>query len=566
MRRLRRVLRSAGLIPWFILLTPALALVPSAFLDQGPDQSARFTLFPFALTVLDPFLRIASMHSIAGASVVTVGAIAIGVTVASVISSWRFWGRRPLTALILAPVVVPPFFVAFGLREHFGPDGLARTVVGIPLDWICWVWAELTLGVPLVALATSAALGRVEPAWIHSARLAGAGPLRIWRQLIWPVLRPHALKGGAVVFTLTIAEPGAPLMLGLRRTLGYQLVETATSLDAMPRAAALGIEALALAWFGRTLLSRWAGHPVALEPGPRINRLRTAGPGRSMLFASLLGGMILLAWLPVGALVREAFSASALGTSHSGQPGFSLREFWNRVMAPESRALIANSILLAFSVVLVNLASARSLSVWAGRRRSVARLATWTEVFPPLAIGVGALSLTWLLKVAAAWFASTGRATGVTESLWRWLDPAQNPGPLLLLALGAASQAPFLNVWQQSVRRSRSRLRDAAVLLGASAAQARRAGSTGWFGTPPGVAILSFALAMSNLAPVLVLAPTPEWRTLGPGLLMLADGPGDARTTAASLATCAIGLNLIALAVASRVRPLTLGVWFRGRP
>jgi hypothetical protein len=62
----------------------------------------------------------------------------------------------------------------------------------------------------------------------------------------------------------------------------------------------------------------------------------------------------------------------------------------------------------------------------------------------------------------------------------------------------------------------------------------------------------------------MVLAPTIESRPLAPGVLILADEPGDALPRAAALACVAVALDFAALALAATSRSVRLGDWFRG--
>ena len=61
---------------------------------------------------------------------------------------------------------------------------------------------------------------------------------------------------------------------------------------------------------------------------------------------------------------------------------------------------------------------------------------------------------------------------------------------------------------------------------------------------------MSTALAATNLAPALVLAPTALVRPLAPGVLVLADEPGDGLGRAAALAGLGLVGNFFAVAVA----------------
>src|SRR5262249_19777693 len=131
--------------------------------------------------------------------------------------------------------------------------------------WVAWVWVALAVGVPVVFLASSSALGRVEPSWEDAARLAGAGRAQAWRQLGWPVVRPDVARALGFVFAGALLEPGGPLVLGLRRTLGAQIAASALAVPGagqLTRAAVLALAGAGLAAAGRVLIRWWGGSPT----------------------------------------------------------------------------------------------------------------------------------------------------------------------------------------------------------------------------------------------------------------------------------------------------------------
>ena len=548
----RWVGRWAGTGLWFVVLAPALALVPAAFLDRGPDGAVHPTLLPVALTALDPFVWDAVRNSVTLAAAVAAAAMVIGVGLARAMVRARFWGRPVLAAVGVAPLVIPSVVTALGLRLALGRLGMwpgvaltART--GLPADlgaWIGWFWTAMATAVPLVALTAASALARVEPGWEDAARLAGASRRRIWRTLIWPVIRPSVARGAGTAFTLTLIDPGAPLLLGLRRTLAFQLVESARGPGPTPRAAVLALAALGLAVAGQVLLGWWGGPPTPRAADPPRFRARQARWPRASALALFLGGWAVLAWLPALAVLRK------------GAAGRSIRAAW---ADPIASRLIANGAALGLAVVAIDLVLAWALHARAERRRgrtSSPALAAWPGWFPPLALGAGALVLPGLLMMAADGLrAGHGpeRVVRGLEVLSEGLDPEVVPGLLLALSV-AAVHFPFL---ARAVEVSRGRLRpilsDAAIGLGASPRAARRS-SPGWLAGTGGPLLLTFALAATNLAPALLLAPTAESRPIAPGLLALADEPADGLARAATLASLAVAVNVSAFALASRTR------------
>jgi hypothetical protein len=71
-------------------------------------------------------------------------------------------------------------------------------------------------------------------------------------------------------------------------------------------------------------------------------------------------------------------------------------------------------------------------------------------------------------------------------------------------------------------------------------------------------------MAATNLAPALILAPVLAGQPAAPGVLLMADQPGDDRARAAALACCLLLVNLAALALAARNRTGVIEESFRG--
>ena len=157
----------------------------------------------------------------------TLASLLIGVGLAAMIARKRFWGRRIPLQIIAFGAGVPPLFaglgVRFGLDRRFGvswsEDRAAVLIALISLYIIIGLYAVLS--------AAIAGFESVESNAIDAARLAGASRFSIARSLLWPVARPRAACACAGVFTLAMFDPCGPLMLGARRTLGFQLLDLA---------------------------------------------------------------------------------------------------------------------------------------------------------------------------------------------------------------------------------------------------------------------------------------------------------------------------------------------------
>ncbi len=565
LRWLGRALGGALLVALMLL---ALAPAAASVLDRGPRGEVRASPLPLALVLFDPATWQAARNSSAVAAVVALGSMVLGVGLGLLASGRRSWGRGGLVALGIAPLALGPIVVAPGLVMVLGGvDGwdwlAARSILGASCEdlarWVMLGWLGLGSGVPLVILATTGAVARLEPGWADAARAVGASRWRTWREVTWPILRPDVARAAASAFAASLLEPAGPSILGLRRTLAVQVLEGAHRLDQPTRPAALALLASGIAALAWLALRRWGGMAVdrALpEPGPSPPSVGR-GPG-------LASALLLMAWaaaaLGPGLLALGRSLQSARSEDAGGWSGLIL----GLCIDPEVRGWARNaagSAALALAVDLLILAAIAGR----GSKGVLRRLVVPFEVVPPLALAVGALATPWLIAALADH--SGPKVDPWLRAIAAELSPSKGPGWLLALALAAAGLPMLARAADLAGARARPALADAARALGLKPRRARRAGDPRWLGIVPGrAAVLAFALASTGLAPALLLAPTPETRTLAAAAFGLVrdSGPGAIDPHAAGPLAILAALRLVGLVAASTGRSIPLGRWFRG--
>jgi len=540
MRLLRRLGRLAGLVAGGLILAPVLALVPAAVTDRGPDGYVRGTALYVALAAWDPYVWQGLGNSLVVAMAVTLGSLLLGVALAGAVARRRFWGRAPLASLAAASLAVPPLFGAIGLRHLLARGDAPFTG---PVGWLALVWVELACAVPWVARRSAAALRRIDPTWEDAARAAGASRWRAWRDLAWPLVRPDAARAAATVFTLTLFEPGAPLALGLRRTLAVQAVEAALRPGDGPRAAALALLAVVVAAAGRGLIRLWGRNPQPIPPAALPARTAAVSAPRAAGLVVLLLGWVAFALAPMFGLVAAAIQ---LRLDPGGLIHASAAPLRALVDDPETRRYALNSLMLGGA------AGGLALGLALAVRRPL------LEAVPPLAIAIGALMVPTLLEAEADWRRAIRSADAPARLLVRaadGLDPFQSPGILLAWAVVATQLPALARATARARRLRRPALVEAARAFGASRPRARRDASGPRLRSATGAAcLLATALAATDTAAALLLAPTSRSMTAAPGVLLLADDPGGL-PRASALAVAAVALNLAALAWSARHRP-----------
>jgi iron(III) transport system permease protein len=568
----RAIVGIVRLVLGFLILAPALALVAAAVLDVGPAATVRFSIFPLALAVYDPLVTTSLWHSVVVAAVVAVGSLVVGVSLGRIIAREPFWWRPLAAGLVVAPAVVPPAFMALGLVGAIEPDGprfwtILRTQVPPVLEarvpewaWIVWSWSALVQGVSLVALSTSAALDRLDPRWEEAAKVVGARSARIWRSLTWPMIRPTVTQGVGLVFVITLLDPAAPLILGLRRTAGFQVVFQVLRADPFPGVASIVLLALFASLLGKTLF-RWLGgsgtalayRAPALTGSTSFRRPDlVADRLRAVASASLVAAWSVLAWFPIVGLARLAARSASQTGDQVDPAGVASDVLIRRLAEPPIPKLMLFTLLLAISVILVI-----KVLAWleAGRRasdpgRERSHRALLTSV-PTLAWGVGILAIPRVADLASRLVdAGTGwrRVSGGLLRLAHGISPYHVPG--LLLFLGVCLVLVPIRWWacnEPAPGQSDRRKFDQAIVAGARAGRARRLAARNARGVPVRRIILWATLTATSATPALLLAPTGEGRTLGAGVIVLADQAGDSRSQAAALALAGTAANVMVL-------------------
>lgn len=536
-----------------IVSLPIAALAIAAFVDRGPTGGPRWTLFPSALTLFDPFLRTCVANSLAVAAAVSLGSLALGVVLAHATARRRFWGRPPLTVLAWGPVAIPPVCLALGWKALASGPAIDRSLAW---EWAALVATGLIAGVPTVGIACARVLEQIDPAWEDDARLAGARRRTVAGRLVWPLLRAPSFRAAGLVFAASIVEPGAPLVLGLRRTVGYQLIVAVDRSQGASGLAAFALVALAVGLAGRAALAACGGRWNGLPDRPRVPP-RWTPRGLSLAFASALLIWGVAAWLPIGALLKTATALRpATGASR-----------WSMFAeVPELRQTVLDTVLLGASASGAALLLALAASGRSERRRAAIPYAqfplfAWVH---PLILALGGLAGVYVLRVLAT--ARGGPPGGRWSDLADRVDPYRAPGVLLILSLAIACYPYLRGSLRTFGRRGPSSRVDIARMLGASRRRAwwddegrtlsgRVARS--WFA--------AFAFVATSAGPALVLCPTSEPRPFGRAVVELAATSGSRQAAALGLLGAGLALAGAAMSIGPPTSKASAALTSRGR-
>lgn len=197
---------TAGLI---FLIVPILTIMPLSFNDS------QFLTYPLRGLTLEWYREFFTdgdwMTSVRNSLFIGVFAALIASVLGTLaaIGLWlaEFPGKRALSALILAPMIVPIVIYAVGLYFYLAPWQLTATFTGLIL-------AHATLGAPFVVVTVMASLAGFDRTLIRAGASLGANPVTTARRVVFPLIAPGIIFGGLFAFAVSLEEVITVLLIG----------------------------------------------------------------------------------------------------------------------------------------------------------------------------------------------------------------------------------------------------------------------------------------------------------------------------------------------------------------
>jgi len=518
-----------------------------------------------------PAYQAGLLNAFTVACIVTVLAFGIALPLAWLGWRYRFRYQGLAEALVLAPLILPPFVGALGVFQLFGTHGVLNSLganlgwwtAGLGPDWlgnyrlalICIVEA---LGLyPILYLLLAAGFARLDGSLIEAAAACGASRWTAYRRVALPLLRPALFAGGSVVFVWSFTELGTPLMLGFDQITPVQIFHGLASLQSnqLPFALVLIMLVVVAACFvgARLLTGRFAQALVVKgAQGEHARRLRGWGA--------------VWAWLPFAAVTLAA------ATPHLVVVLLGVAKDWYGTVFPQGLTLaryhealshemvvpaITNSLL--YSLLATVLAVALGFAVaWITTcwrpfgSRALDGLAMVPLAVPGLIMAFGFLALAELI-------------CRVIPAVRPWIHPEQFPVPLLVIAYAIRRLPHVVRATNAGLLQAPPALEEAAAACGAGFAyRLRRVTLPIIAGSVAAGAILTFSFSMLEVSYSLILAQQrahwPITKVIYDLVALLGTGPA----IACAFATWAMAFLAGALACAAAFLGRSPTSLFRG--
>jgi iron(III) transport system permease protein len=296
--------------------------------DQVREIRTEWSLEHYRRVFGDPRTRGLLWHTFLLAAGSVLAALLLGLPLAWWLGRTMLPGRRVLTALCLAPAILPPYFVGMAVARPLG--NALQACFGFEGGTLQLVEACLVFGgvlYPLVVLLVGRALAAVPVGPWEAARLLG-GRRAALRHVVLPAVLPAVLGASVLVFVLAASDFAVPDLLG------FLLPQGSTPVNVFPteirlqwekdgntgRAVATGapflvvtflLVAISLVWIRRSAVVGGGG-----GGGPRP-RVPLGKRGRALGWALIAVVLLLTVAAPLWGVTRWAYGA---GETAAQQP------------------------------------------------------------------------------------------------------------------------------------------------------------------------------------------------------------------------------------------------------
>ena len=484
------------------------------------------------------------------AALSTLLTLLLGLPAAYLFARYDVPGKSFLRALTIIPFMLPTVVVAAGFSALLGPRGVIHVLLpSLAFNFMGTLSAILVAHVfyntAIVIRIVGNAISSMDPRLEAAARSLGADPVRVWRHVTFPLLRPAIMASALLVFLFDFTSFGVILLLGGSQfaTLEVEIYLRVLKLPDLSLAALLSMIQLACTMVVSILYANMVSRSTT-QTAPRSEAANIRKPKslREKVFVS--GLIILLAaffFLPLSALPFRSFFRLEADRGQRGevQYGFTTdyyeELFVNRrgsvFYVPPIRATL-NSLGYAGMTVVISLILGFPAALALARPGRLEKVLD-PLIMLPLGSSAVMLGLGFIISFGALlvspWMVPFAHTLVALPFVIRALQPAIASIPERLRQAAASLGASPLDVWRNI---------DLPIL--------RRATLT--------AAIFAFTISLGEFGATLLIS-RPEYPTIPVAIERFLSQPGGLNYgQAMAMATVLMVLTLISILLIEKLR------------
>lgn len=555
-----------------LLVYPIFLTVQGALIERRADGSIGFTLRHIALALSDPSIRECIVNSVVMAATTTTLCILLAMPLALLSAKFVYPLKPVFNALILVPLILPPFVGAIGMQALLGREGAINALLGTQWDllgtskfWGCVIVDALHL-YPIIYLNATAALANLDPALEEAADNLGCGPWRRLLTITLPLIRPGVFAGATIVFIWSLTELGTPVIFDYTRVMPVQIFTKLKEVESSPEPYALVIIMLVLAVglyvIGKYLLAGRAYAMYSKASRAATERKLTGVAGWAATGAFLL--VTCAALLPHIGVVLTAMAAPGSWYQSVLPRSFTGNNFVQALSHPDAFGSIVNSLKLALVAVSIAVVFGLLAAYVIVRTKIKGRHALDAMCMLPLAVpgivvafGYVAMSLQWPFGKNSA---------GENNPLHFVSVVGNDPSPMLLIVIAyAVRRMPYIvRSAVAGLEQTSGELEEAAMNLGATRFYAVRKVILPLISANIiAGCLLAFSFAMLAVSEPLLMAQQQDDLPITKAIFNFMGRLGDGPYIAAAMGVWGMALLTVTLVGASVLLGKKLGSIFR---
>lgn len=518
------------------------------------------------MVFIDPTLRDGLFGSFKVATLTTLTACLISLPLSILSARTRFPLKGLWSALILVPLILPPFVGAIGVRALLGREGAINAIFGTHFDFLGSaslagvVLVQALSLYPIIYLNASAALANLDPALEECAQNLGAGPWTRLRRVTLPLILPGIFAGATIVFIWSLTELGTPLMFGYNRVTPVQIFERIKEVEDSPQPYALVVVLLAAAILsyivGKLLLGGKAHAMYSKASRASVERELTGAKG--WLASGAFALITLIAILPHFGVILKSLAAPGSWYASVLPREFTGEHYRQALTAPDSFVSILNSLKYAGLATLINLGLGLLVGYLLVRTKARGRGLLDALCMLPLAVP-GLVMAFGFIAMSTRW--PMGKDGPLGNMI---LGASPNPLPLLVAAYAVRRLPYIVRSTVAGLQQTSGELEEAAINLGASRFTAvRRVIVPLILANLIAGSLLVFAFSMLEVSDSLLLAQRAEDAPITKAIWDFSNRLADGEYVASAMGVWGMALLTVTLTGASVMLGKKMGAIFR---
>lgn len=495
------------------------------------DINGKFTVAYLREVFANPVYLQCLWHSIAIACCTTLLALGFAMPLAYFVNRYEFPLKKVFSAMVLVPMILPPFVGAIGVLKIFGTHGALNALLfklGLfdtfpQIDWLgsykFWgiiIFEALNL-YPILFLNISAAIANIDPAMEEASANLGCTGLKRFFKVTFPLTRPGTFAGLTIVFIWSFTELGTPLIFSYDRVLPTQIFNMLKEVGNNPFPYALASIVLFLATLfylvGKGILGK--DNFAMMAKASHASGVRKISLKKRIFCTTFFGSIVFFSLLPHIMVIIYSFAGDwfdSILPSH-----WTVQNYISALGFPITVSSIKNSLIYSTSATFFTFLAGIIIALVVVRTTFWGRHILDTLAMLPLAVPGLVIAFGYLV------ISQKGR-------FFSFLNPINNPTALLIIAYTIRKLPFMVRAAVAGLQQTSATYEEAAANLGSSPINTYRKITLPLiFGNLIAGGLLVFSQTMLEVSDSLIIAQKAHYYPITKAIYelvgMLGEGP-----------------------------------------